>query len=125
MLQTPMQESLVRSVRPVVGHSVLVQYFGLRRHVDFTEVPKKASSNPDRVTLTVAQWGCIIHLIQHILDGLIRAYTGFRFGRGVLIEAHTHLTEARRKGATVFTVVRHALDSIHCGVIWELRSATW
>ena len=119
ILQTPIQDFFVRSVRPVVVHPVLVQYFGLRRHFDLSEVPKEASGNPGRISFTVAQWGHIIRLIQHIPDGLIRAYTGFRFRRGVLLEAHTHLTEARRKGATGFTVVRHALDSIHCGVVRE------
>ena len=122
ILQTPIQESFVCSVRPVVRHPVLVQYFSLRRHFDLSDVSKEGSGNPGRISLTVAQWGHIIRLIQHIPDSLIRAYTGFRFRRGVLLEAHTHLTEARRKGATVFTVVRHALDSIHCGVFRELTA---
>ena len=64
ILHTPIQESFVRSVRPVVGHPVLVQYFGLRRHFDPSEVPKEASGNPGRISFTVAQWGCIICLIR-------------------------------------------------------------
>ena len=119
ILQTPVQELFVRSVRPVMGHPVLVQYFGLRRHFDSSEFPKEASSNQGWISLAVAHWGHIIRLLQHIPDGLIRAYTGFRFRQGVLLEAHTHLTEARRKEATGFTVIRCALDGIRCGVVRE------
>ena len=117
--QIPIQESFVRSVRPVMGHPVFVQHFSIWRHFDLIHVPKEASGNPGRISLTVAQWRHIIRLIQHIPDGLIRAYTGFRFRRRVFLEAHTHLTEARQKGATGFTVVRHPLDSIHYGDVLE------
>ena len=104
--------AVTRSVRPVVEPPVLLQYFGLRRHFDLPEIPKEASGNQDRPRCSTV--GSILRLIQHIPDGLIRAYTRFRFGRGILMEAHTHLTEAWRKGTTVFTVVINALDSIHC-----------
>ena len=37
ILQPPIKESFVHSISPVVEHSVLVQYFGVRRHFDLSE----------------------------------------------------------------------------------------